>query len=138
LFAAQVEFVDDPGFAGYTPEQILALVTDEFADRHTFLFIVDQATVSSGGWPVLVMDLSEEKGRMFRAAADEVGGVEANLSVGNSDFSFYAELADETGGVFRGGGPSRSLTIAKMQQALQKWPSRALEGLLKPEEPPAH
>jgi hypothetical protein len=137
LFAAHVEFVDDPGFAGWTPAQILALATDEVASRHPCLFVVDEATVSGGDWPVLVMDLCVERGRTFRAAAGEVGSIEANLSVGNSEFSFYAELADEAGGVFRGGGPPRSVIIEKMQESLQQWPSRALEGLLRPQEPPA-
>jgi hypothetical protein len=137
LFAAHVEFVDDAGFAGRTPTQILALVTDEFASCHPCLFIVDKTTLSADDWPVLVMDLCIEKGRMFRAAADEVSVIEANLSVGNSDFSFYAEFAEEAGGVFRGGGPPRSVTIARMQQALQKSPSKGLEALLKPQEPRA-
>jgi hypothetical protein len=136
LFTAHVEFVDDPGLAGYTPEQILALVTEELADRHPCLFIVDATTVSSADWPVLVMDLYEEKGRMFRVIADEVHSVEANLSTGNSDFSFYAEFADETGGVFRGGGPSRSDIKAGLQQALQNWPSKSLAAILEPQEPP--
>ena len=92
-----------PGFAGCTPAQILALVTDELASRHPCLFIVDKATASAGDWPVLVMDLRGEKGRMFRVTADEVGGIEANLSVRNIDFSFYADFASEAGGVFRGG-----------------------------------
>ena len=101
LFTAHVEFVDDPDLAGCTPAQILALATDEFTSRNACLFIVDQTTVSSVGWPVLVMDLEVEKGRVFRAIADEVHYIEANLSTGNTDFSFYAEFAEETGGVFR-------------------------------------
>ena len=35
LFAAHAEFVDDLDFAGYTPAQILALVTGEVADPVT-------------------------------------------------------------------------------------------------------
>jgi hypothetical protein len=136
LFTAHVEFVDDPDLAGYTPAQILALVTDEFADRHACLFIADETTVSSADWPVLVMDLRGEKGRMFRAVADELHGIEANLSIGNMDFSFYAEFAGETGGVFRGGGPARSVIKAGLQQALQNSPSKAMTAMLKPREPP--
>jgi hypothetical protein len=116
LFAAHVQFVDNPDLAGHTPEQILALVTDELASCHPFLFIVDTTTVSSADWPVLVMDLYEEKGRIFRAIADEVHSIEANLSMGNLGFSFYTEFADKTGGVFRGGGPSRSDIKTRMRQ----------------------
>jgi hypothetical protein len=138
LFAAHVEFVDDPGLAGYSPEQILALATDEFTDRHSFLFIVDATTVGSADWPVLVMDLYTEKGRTFRAVADEVHGIEANLSTGNSDFSFYAEMAQETGGVFRGaGGPSRAEIRSGLLHALENTPSKSLAAILRPQEPPA-
>jgi hypothetical protein len=49
IFRAHVEFVDDPGLADSTPEQVLALVTDEFADRHACLFIVDKTTIGSPG-----------------------------------------------------------------------------------------
>lgn len=137
LFTAHVEFVDDPALAGYTPEQILALVTDEIAGRHPCLFIVDTTTVSSADWPVLVMDLREEKGRTFRAIADVVHMIGANLSLGNSELSFYAEVADEAGGVFRGGGPSRSDIIAGLRQAARDYQSKALAAILKPQEPPA-
>ncbi len=114
MFTARVEFVDDPGFAGRTPEQILALVTDEFADSHPCLFIADKTTVSSADWPVLVIDLCEEKGRMFRTIADQLFSVESNLSVDNMDFSEFADAADSNG-VFRGfGGPPRSVLKAKL------------------------
>lgn len=136
LFTAYVEFVEDPDFAGYTPTQILALVSDEFINRHVCLFIVDETTVSSVGWPVLVMDLRGEQGQMFRTVANELHGVEASLSTGNIAFSFYAGLADETGGVFRGGGPSRSAIKTGLQQALQNSPSKAMAAMLEPREPP--
>jgi hypothetical protein len=136
MFTAQVHFVDDPDFAGYTPARILALVTDEFADRHACLFIADETTVNTADWPALVMDLRGERGRMFRTVADEMYGIEANLSIGNMDFSFYAESAQETGGVFRGGGPSRSVINAGLQQALQNSPGNAMAAMLKPGKPP--
>jgi hypothetical protein len=107
LFAAHVEFVDDPDFDGRTPEQLLALVTDEIA-RHGCLFIVDQTTVSSAVQPVLVVDLCDEKGRTLRTIPDALHSIQANLSIGNM---YFAEFADAAGddGVFRGfGGPSRS------------------------------
>jgi uncharacterized protein DUF6924 len=138
LFAAHVEFIDDPDLAGYSPEQILALVTDEFAGRHSFLFIVDATTVGSADWPVLVLSLGTERGATFRTVADEVHGVEANLATGNSDFSFYAEMADEAGGVFRGSGaPPRSQTIEKLRQAARTYSSGSLAAILRPQEPPA-
>jgi hypothetical protein len=92
----------------------------------------------SADWPVLVMDLFTERGRTFRAVADEVHSIEANLALGNSDFSFYAEMADEAGGVFLGGGgPPRSQTIEKLLQAAQTYSSGSLAAILRPQEPPA-
>jgi hypothetical protein len=103
LLTAHVEFVDDPGYADKTPTQVLDLITDEFTDSHPCLFIVDQTTLSSVEWPVLVMDLWDQKGRMFRTVADELFSIESNLSVSNMSFSEFADAADASG-VFRGFG----------------------------------
>jgi hypothetical protein len=137
LFAAHVDFVDDPDFAGYTAAQILDLVTDDIAARHPCLFIVDTTTLTTADWPVLVLGLRDEAGQLFRTVADELHGIEANLSVANMDFSFYADFADEAGGVFRGGGPPRSVTATRLRQAMEQWPGSALTALLRPQEPPA-
>jgi hypothetical protein len=110
-FAAYVHFVDDPAWADHAPEQILASMTAEFAERHRCLFIVDKTTVSTPGWPVLVMDLADEEHQAFRAIADELAGIEANLWMGNISFSSYTRRARGTDGVF-GGRPARLLSLA--------------------------
>jgi hypothetical protein len=141
LFTAHVEFVDDPDFADWTPEQVLALVTDEFTSRNPCLFIVDKTTVSAVGWPVLVMDLYAGEGQVFRAVAESIHGIEANLSTGNMDFAEYAEAAEDADGVFRGfGGPSRAEILARLQEAAQtgKSPNKFMEAMLRPQpDPPA-
>jgi hypothetical protein len=53
----------------------------------------------------------------MRYVADELHRIEANLSTGNMDFSFYAESADATDGVFRGGGPARSVIKAVLERS---------------------
>jgi hypothetical protein len=115
LFVSHVGFVDDPGLAGQTPEGILALIPDAFAEIHSCLFIVDQTTISSPDWPVLVIYLNNDrKAWMFRTIADVLHTVEANLSVGNLDFYEFVDAADQNG-VFRGfGGPSRAQLEAKL------------------------
>jgi hypothetical protein len=108
---AYIYFVDDPAWADHAPEQILASMTAEFAGRHRCLFIVDKTTVSTPGWPVLVVDLADEKHQAFRAVADELAGIEANLWIGHLNFSSYAKRAQGTDGVF-GGRPARLLSLA--------------------------
>jgi hypothetical protein len=118
LFAAHVEFVDDTSFADQTPEQIVALVTDEFAASHPCLFLADKAALTGPDWAVLVIDLEDEKGRTIRTVADELFSIEANLSVGNM---FFGEFADAAGadGIFRGfGGPSRAELKAKLPASM--------------------
>ena len=52
-------------------------------------------------YPLLVVDLQEERGRQFRAVAAEVALVDNNLSIANMGFEEFAGLVDESG-VFRG------------------------------------
>ena len=56
---------------------------------------------SSPDHPLLVVDLSKERGRQFRAVAVEISSLDNNLSIGNMGFAEFAELVDQTG-VFRG------------------------------------
>jgi hypothetical protein len=98
--AAYVDLVDDPAWADRTPGQIRDCVTAEFAERHRCLFIVDATALTTPGWPVLVVNPSGGKHPVFRAVAEELGGIEANLWMGTVTFSSYAQRAGQTGGVF--------------------------------------
>jgi len=101
-FQAHVEFVSDPEFDGARVPDLLASIPD---DRelypHSFLFVVDRTTVEQSEHPVLVVDLSDERGRCFRIVPSEMWGVENNLSISNMDFAEFADAVDSDG-VFRG------------------------------------
>jgi hypothetical protein len=94
-----VEFVDDPGYAGATKEQLLALLPADYA--HPILFVVDGTTISGADHPILVVDLVDSPGREFRTIPVHVHSIEANLSIANMDYDEFAEAVD-AGGVFRG------------------------------------
>ena len=98
-FRAYVEFLSDPEYHGITLEQLLSLIPQ--GSDHTFIFIVDQITLSQPDNPILVVDLIREPGRTFRVIPSEMWGVENNLSIANMDFEEFVDAVDEDG-VFRG------------------------------------
>ncbi|GAA3085838.1 hypothetical protein GCM10010464_57290 [Pseudonocardia yunnanensis] len=100
-FLADVEFIDDPAFDGWTTQQILAMATREAIGFQSCIFVVDRITLTSADRPVLVIDLLEERGREFRTVASELYQIENNLSISNMDFFEFAD-AVQADGVFRG------------------------------------
>ena len=63
-FQAYVEFLSNSNFEGLTSEQIIQLIPESY--EHSFIFIVDKVTISHLEHPVLVVDLFDEPGRIFR------------------------------------------------------------------------
>lgn len=57
--------------------------------------------MSQPDYPLLVVDLLEERGRQFRAVGAAVASIDNNLSIANMGFEKFAEAVDEHG-VFRG------------------------------------
>lgn len=98
-FRASVEFFDDPGLDGVTVSQVLALLPRQY--EHSFIFLVDQVTIRHPEHPVLVVDLYDQPGRVFRSLPQEIQGIENNLSIANMDFDEFASRVDKDG-VFRG------------------------------------
>jgi hypothetical protein len=96
---AYVEFIDDPAFRDLSEQQLMDRIPEEFG--HGFLMVVDAATLRSPEYPILVIDLFDQRGRSFRAVPSEIQGIENNLSIANMDFAEFAESVDEAG-VFRG------------------------------------
>jgi hypothetical protein len=96
---AYVEFLSDPAYSGFTPEQLMLLVPQE--SDHTFLFIVDLFSLSHREHPILVIDLLDEPGRSFRVIPSEMWSVENNLSIANMDFHEFANSVD-LDNIFRG------------------------------------
>lgn len=97
-FIAYVEFLDNPSFRDLTTQEILARVPDGY--YHTFLFVADKAAMKPPEFPILVVDLYDERGRTFRTIPSQIQGIENNLSIANMDFYEFADNADEDG-VFR-------------------------------------
>jgi hypothetical protein len=97
-FVANLEVLSDSDFTGATVEQVVAL---SGGHDHGCIFVADQQAFSSADHDVLVIDLSDQPGRTFRAIPSEAWGIENNLSIANMDFE---EFADAVGadGVFRG------------------------------------
>lgn len=98
-FIFWMEVVDDRANSGATVEQLIAALPEDYP--HRFLVVADGAAITQPDYPLLVVDLLEERGRRFRAVAAQIASIDSNLSIGNMDFEEFAELADE-GGVFRG------------------------------------
>jgi hypothetical protein len=51
--------------------------------------------------PILVLDLADELGRIFRVVPREVSSIDNNLSIANMDWSDFADNVDADG-VFHG------------------------------------
>jgi len=96
---ANVTIVDDPAFGGLSPDQLIARLPT--GSQQTFLFIVDQESMTKADHPILVLDLFEQKGRTFRAVPAQIQAIENNMSIANMDFADFAGAVDDKG-VFRG------------------------------------
>lgn len=79
----------------------LTLATEDAIGWQPCLFVVDSGTLASSEYPVLVVDLKEQRGRQFRTAASELHSIENNLSISNMDFFEFADAAGSDG-IFRG------------------------------------
>jgi len=98
-FIFSMEVVDDRLNGGATVEQIMEALPEDYP--HSFIVVADSAAISQADFPLLVVDLLEERGRQFRAVAPQVASIDNNLSIANMGFEEFADLVDESG-VFRG------------------------------------
>lgn len=98
-FRANVNFIDDVGFADITKDQLLELIPANY--NHSFIVVADRTAISGAEHPLFIIDLFDESAREFRAIPSTIQGIENNLSIGNMDFEEFADSVDEDG-VFRG------------------------------------
>lgn len=96
-FLPYVELVADRRFAGVTE----ALGGLPAAYEHPLLVLADEQALGSAEFPLLVVDLREERGRCLRVVASELWAIGNNLWVANMDFREFAEAVDADG-VHRG------------------------------------
>ena len=98
LFRASLTYVDDPDFAGLSPDDLQAR---GYYEKQTFAFLADRLTMTHPEHPVLVVFDFEEAHVEFRAVPAEIPAIENNLSLGNMDPEDFAESAG-VDGIFRG------------------------------------
>jgi len=99
IFKGAFHVVDDPAYAGATPEEIVERLGPRF--EQTFIFVADSTTLSHPDRPVLVVDLWEGSLDEFRAIPSEIAAIQINLAIANMDFEEFAGAADPDG-IFRG------------------------------------
>jgi hypothetical protein len=94
-----MQIVDDSANNGATVEQLMASLAEDYP--HSFMVVADGHAISQPDYPLLVVDLLEQRGRQFRAVAARVASIDNNLSIANMGFEEFVGLVDESG-VFRG------------------------------------
>jgi hypothetical protein len=94
-FQAHLDCISDPVYEGLTVEQLVALASQD--GDHSFVFIVDQLTLTHPERPVLVVDLYDQPGRTFRVIPNEMWGVENNLAIANMSYHEFADNVDPDG-----------------------------------------
>ena len=94
-FRACVDFLSDPEYEGIDTDQLVSLIPK--GSGHTFVFVVDQTTISHPEHPVLCVDLYDELGRAFRVLPPQIQVVENNLSIANLSFYEFADFVDDDG-----------------------------------------
>jgi hypothetical protein len=60
-----VEFLEDDEFRDPSKEDLLPRVPTGYL--HSFVFVADREAISNSEFPILVVDLLHERGRVFRA-----------------------------------------------------------------------
>ncbi|MFB9840038.1 DUF6924 domain-containing protein, partial [Actinoallomurus acaciae] len=90
-----VTVVEDPGHQSLAVPALLALVPD--GSRYPVLVVADEVTFSSAERSLLLIDVSEEPGRTFRAVPDAYRSAIANLSIQNQSFDDYLRSAGDSG-----------------------------------------
>jgi hypothetical protein len=98
-FRAYVDYLQAPAYRDLTPQDVLALVPEGFG--HPIVIVADAAALAGEEMPLLVIDVADERGRTLRVTAEELWGIENNLSIANMDFAEFFAAADADG-VFRG------------------------------------
>jgi len=95
-----VQIVDDPAFAGATPEQVMAIIRpseDDEEPGEEVVVIADRASMGGSDRTVLVVPLEDNVGWSFRLPPDKVRSMAANLFVGNNDISDWMNQGSQDG-----------------------------------------
>jgi hypothetical protein len=98
-FRAYVELVDETGFASADPLELKAAVAMAGTDA-AVLFVADSQTLGQSGFPILVIDLLEDR-PSFRCLARDLWSADNNLNIANMGWEEFSTAMDDEG-VFRG------------------------------------
>jgi hypothetical protein len=98
-FRAYLDFVNDPTYDGLKADQLPSMLPER--STQTFAFVIDRIALTHPDRPILVVDLHDKPGRIFRVVPAEIGNVENNLSIANMGFDEFADAVDKDG-IFRG------------------------------------
>jgi predicted DNA-binding WGR domain protein len=97
-------FVDDKVFDGMSNKEVTRRLPKGY--EHSFVILADAKAMKGPDFPVQVVSLEEGEeeppGSAFRSVVAHVTDIADNLSLGNMDFYEFAEVAEETRGVYRG------------------------------------
>jgi hypothetical protein len=89
-YGPYVQIVDDPAFAGATPEQVMAIVcqggdSEEEERGNEVVVIADRTSMDGSDHSVLVVPLEDNVGWSFRVYPDTLRSMAGNLFLGNMD-----------------------------------------------------
>ncbi|MFI5841698.1 DUF6924 domain-containing protein [Catenuloplanes sp. NPDC051500] len=101
LVSAAFTFVDDPRYAGLSPVSALELVPRRPA--HQMVALADTVTMATPDRPLLVVDLIDDPGQVFRSAPEVLWHVASSLFVAKGYFHEYVRSVGDDG-VYRCGG----------------------------------
>ena len=106
-YQSPLEIINDRDFAYFTPEKLYKAIPKE--SDQACLLMADEKTFTHPEHPILVVDLIDQPGQMFRAIPSQIQTIEANLAIANMDWEDFADGIDEDG-IFRGFGEFESDT----------------------------
>jgi hypothetical protein len=102
-FLATVRAVSDPALDGLAPDVLVSAMPPTF--EASFLLVADATTLGDAEQPILVVPVPrryiDRTRQPFRVVPSRLWSIENNLSLGNMDWSSYADSTDADG-VFRG------------------------------------
>ncbi|TQF75261.1 hypothetical protein FK531_02835 [Rhodococcus spelaei] len=90
-FCASLECISESTLHDLMPEELVGLVP---SPPPYFVFLADSLTFGHPEHPILAVDLNREPGRTVRVVPPSMWSIENNLSLGNMDFSDFADTAD--------------------------------------------
>lgn len=104
-FFANLEYVDDRQFEGFTPEA-LQDAHPHRADGWDVMYVADEQAITSPVHPLLLVRVGSTEDLPFRCRADLLHEVDANLSLANLDWDDFRDQIDDSG-VYGGVAPAQ-------------------------------